>query len=305
MPAPPVALLCLDSFMLIAQLTDLHVTADGTLAYDDHVDTNAMAARAIARINALTPQPDLVIVTGDVTDHGRPEEYAVARALLDRLHAPVTVMIGNHDEREAFRAGMGGYGSLPDTGFIQFVRETRPVRIVACDSTAAGAHHGDFCAARAAWLDVQLAAAPDVPTIVALHHPPFNTGIAWMDGEGAGWAAPLLPVLARHPQVVRVICGHLHRPIVSEVGGRIVTVAPSTAHQVALDLRPVVNFLDDLPEFEMEPAGFALHAWDGERLRTHVAHVEGWDRFEPISRQVLLDLIEAKRSGQAAPKPQF
>jgi Icc protein len=291
--------------MLIAQLTDLHLTAEGARAYGDRVDTNALAAAAVDRINALVPQPDLVIVTGDVTDHGTAQEYAVARGLLDRLRAPVAVMIGNHDEREAFREGLSGYAGVPADGFIQFVVETRPVRLVALDSTAAGAHHGEFCADRAAWLDARLAEARDVPTIVALHHPPFDTGIAWMDGEGAGWAAPLLPVLERHPQVVRVICGHLHRPIVCEVGGRIVTVAPSVAHQVALDLRPVTNFVDDLPEFEMEPAGFALHSWDGARLRTHVAHVGAWERFEPISREVLLALMEARRTGTAAPKTQF
>lgn len=291
--------------MLIAQITDLHLSVEGGRIYGGRVDANAMTRRAVERLNDLSPQPDLVLVTGDIVDHGTAEEYAVARGILDTIAAPVTVMIGNHDEREAFRRELADYAPLPAEGFLHYVLESRPLRIVALDSTTPAHHGGEFCAERAAWLDARLTEQPDVPTLVALHHPPFNTGIAWMDGEGTGWARQLLDVLARHRHVVRVICGHLHRPIIGEAAGHTVAVAPSVAHQVALDLTPNADILENLPEFEMEPAGFALHDWDGATLRTHFAHVETWPRFHPISREILAGLLEARETGVQPPKQSF
>jgi Icc protein len=286
--------------MLIAQITDLHVVVPGTLAYGK-VDTNAHLAAAIERLNRLSPAPDVVIATGDLTDHGRPEEYDMLRELLARSSAPVYVVIGNHDVRENFRTGLRRYAHVPQQGHIQYVADEGPVRIIALDSTSDSSHHGDFCAARATWLEERLLEEPQRPTIVALHHPPFATGIAWMDGVGAGWADPLVAVLARHPQVIRVICGHLHRPIVAEVGGRIVSVAPSTAHQVAMDLSPEFDFTRQLPEFELEEPGLHLHLWDGRRLLTHQIHVTEWDRLAPIGREALDQLIAAGRVPGAQP----
>jgi len=73
--------------MLIAQITDLHVVAPDQLYYG-RVAANAQLQEAIAHINALTPRPDVVLASGDLTDHGTAEEYAVLRDLLRALHRP-------------------------------------------------------------------------------------------------------------------------------------------------------------------------------------------------------------------------
>jgi 3',5'-cyclic AMP phosphodiesterase CpdA len=75
--------------MLIAQITDLHVVAHDQLCYG-RVATNAQLQEAIAHINTLTPRPDVVIASGDLTDHGAPEEYAALHDLLRAL-APASV----------------------------------------------------------------------------------------------------------------------------------------------------------------------------------------------------------------------
>lgn len=284
--------------MLIAQITDLHVVEENAKAYGGKVDSNALLAAAIDRLNRLSPQPDLVIATGDLADHGRAEEYLKLRELLARIHAPVAVVIGNHDKRETFRSELGHFEYLPKSGFLHYVLETRPVRVIALDSTSDHRHDGDFCAERAAWLDARLSEAPEAPTLIALHHPPFDTGIKWMDGQGAAWAKPLVEVIAKHPNIVRLICGHLHRPIFTEVAGRAVTVSPSTAHQVALDLSPDFDIMKQLPEFEMEPPGLQLHSWDGVRLRTHSMHIQEWERIEPISREALAKLIASHQTDE-------
>lgn len=81
-------------------------------------------------------------------------------------------------------------------------------------------------------------------------------------------AGALATVIARHGQVERVICGHLHRSIQTRWAGTIAMTAPSTAHQVALDLA-----VDAASAFMLEPPGFMIHAWSGSGpLVTHLAY---------------------------------
>jgi hypothetical protein len=71
------------------------------------------------------------------------------------------------------------------------------------------------------------------------------------------------------PQVERVLCGHLHRPIQARFGGTIASTCPSPAHQIALDLTP-----DAEARFKMEPPAFQLHAWRPQTgVITHTAYV--------------------------------
>jgi hypothetical protein len=73
--------------------------------------------------------------------------------------------------------------------------------------------------------------------------------------------------LRRHPQVERVMCGHLHRPIVRRFGSMVAMTVPSTARQIVLDLRA-----DAPATFRREPPGFALHALrDGALVSHHAA----------------------------------
>lgn len=270
--------------MLIVQLTDTHVVARGSGAYQDQVDTNGMMAKAVDRVNALRPRPDCVIITGDLTDHGRLDEYAELVRQLERLELPFYLVIGNHDHRETMLAALD-YPHLRGVGpFVQYTVEDYPVRLIVLDSTSEVHHMGEFCETRRAWLEARLAEAPERPTIVALHHPPFDTGITLMDAAGPGWANGLAETLARYPNIERVLCGHIHRPIQTLVGGRLVSVCPSTAHQVTLDLgvEPSAGGF-----FEMEPPGFQLHLWQGGRMVTHGALVERYQEVFPLSSEML------------------
>lgn len=245
--------------MLIAQITDFHIKARGKLAYRV-VDTAACLASAVATLTALDPAPDLVVATGDLTDFGRPAEYELLRELLAPLKRPVYLIPGNHDEREALRDAFRGEGYFPAAGFLHYTVEDFPVRLVALDTVIPGASGGELCAERLDWLERTLAAAPERPTSIIMHHPPFQTGIAHMDAIGLVGSDRFAAILARHPQVERVLCGHLHRSIQKRIGANaIASTAPSTAHQVALDLRR-----DGPSAFVMEPPGFQLHLWQGE-----------------------------------------
>jgi Icc protein len=189
--------------------------------------------RAVLR---LDPLPDAVLVSGDITDAADAASYARARELLGALPMPVHVLPGNHDDRAALRAGFG----VPGTGAepCRWAIACGGLRVVGCDSTVPGAAGGAFDAEACAWLEATLAADATTPTIVALHHPPIRIGIAALDDirVPAADAAALGAVLARSPQVRRVVCGHVHRGAVGALGGLPVFTCPSVHLQARLDL---------------------------------------------------------------------
>jgi 3',5'-cyclic AMP phosphodiesterase CpdA len=254
---------------LLAQVTDMHIKAGGKLSYRV-VDTEASLERCIAHILALPQRPDAVLFTGDLTDFGRPEEYDNLARILEPLSMPVFLMPGNHDDPEAMRFKFPRHAYMwQRRGKLDYVIEQLPVRIVALDSTIRGRSGGEITAEQLAWLDATLKAAPDRPTIVALHHPPFWTGIGHMDRMALANPDALEAVIARHAQVERVLSGHLHRSIAKRFGGTVASTSPSPSHQVALDLAD-----DAASRFVMEPPAFQLHLWrQGAGIVSHTAMI--------------------------------
>ena len=253
--------------MLIAQITDTHIKPPGKLAYG-RVDTAPALAACVAAIAALDPLPDVLLATGDLVDGGTEGEYARLRDLLAPLRMPILPIPGNHDERGAMRAAFADCRFLPQDGdFLQYVVDDWPVRLIALDTVIPKKTGGELCDRRLAWLDAQLAAAPDKPTLVFMHHPPFATGIAMMDALGLADAKPFTTVIAKHKQVERIVAGHVHRSIQARVGGTVASTCPSTAHQMELDLS------GGKTGFMLEPAGYQLHLWRENLLVTHTAVV--------------------------------
>jgi Icc protein len=271
--------------MLVAQITDMHILAAGQLFHSPNratppgadpswsrIDTAAHLARAVAALNALKPRPDVTLITGDLVEHGNADEYANLSALLAPLAMPYFLIPGNHDSRDGLREAFAGHGYLPAAGFLQYVVEDRPLRIVALDTHIPGADGGELCAERLRWLDDTLAAQPAKPTLVMMHHPPFASGIEHMDRSGLSDPAAFAAVIARHPQVERILCGHLHRTIDRRFAGTVAGTCPATAHQLVLDLNPGTP-----AEFIFEPPGYQLHLWrEGEGLVTHTAVFGDW-----------------------------
>ena len=257
--------------MLIAQITDTHIVAPGAL-FMGIVDTASALERAVSALSRLDPPSDAVVLTGDLVESGRPEEYAHLRSLLAPLRMPVFAIPGNHDAREPMRDAFAGDGYLPREGFLNYVIDDYPVRIIALDTLIPGEGGGLLCSDRLRWIDEILAQAPDRPCLVMMHHPPFVTGIARMDRAGLSGTPAFAEIVRRHPQIERILCGHLHRAIENRFAGTIAGTAPSTAHQVALDLRPEARL-----SFTLEPPGYQLHYWrEGIGLVTHTANIGDW-----------------------------
>jgi 3',5'-cyclic AMP phosphodiesterase CpdA len=257
---------------VLVQLSDPHLVEPGRLLQDS-IDTPALLAQAVAGVCRLPTAATAVLITGDLVDRGSAAEYEHLRALLAPLPCPVHLMPGNHDDiatlRQVFaeQATLQPAADAPGLGaHVLFSLDLPGLRLVALDTVVPGREYGMLCDERLAWLDRTLAAAPRQPTIVAMHHPPFATGIGYMDQMGLRQGADALDaLLRRHPQVERLICGHLHRSIQCRFGGTVAMTAPSTAQQIALDLRPRAPL-----GWRLEPPGFALHAMLGPRLVTHI-----------------------------------
>lgn len=264
--------------MLIAQITDTHIKPEGMLAYG-HIDTAAFLARAVDHILHLDPRPDVVLGTGDLVDGGLPEEYRRLHHLLSPLPMPVYLIPGNHDDREALRQVFADHPYMPRQGFIQYVVDDGPLRLVALDTLLPGKSGGLVDAERLHWLDARLAEAPTKPTMIFMHHPPFKTAIEYMDNIGLEGTAAMADVVRRHPQVERVVCGHLHRSIQSRWAGTLAMTAPATAHQVGLDVRHDVGLT-----LTLEPPAYALHLWRPELgLVSHVANVGEFQSYTVVA----------------------
>jgi 3',5'-cyclic AMP phosphodiesterase CpdA len=171
--------------------------------------------------------------------HGRTEEYARLCEILDPLEAPLYVVPGNRDDTHEMRAAFSDDSHLAGAGeFLHYVIEDHDIRLVGIDSTFAGERKGRFCAARQAWLDKTLEAQPDRPTLLFIHHPPFDVGDHYVGGyRRPEEAAALEQIVVRQPQVMGMLCGHVHWLVEREWAGTQARIMPS----VAVDVRKGID----------------------------------------------------------------
>jgi 3',5'-cyclic AMP phosphodiesterase CpdA len=286
--------------MLIAQMTDIHIGFDPEARPEE---LNRQRFRAtLERLLKQPNTPDMLVLTGDITDRGDPDSFGKTAKLLAECPFPVHVMVGNHDEREAL---LQAFPATPsDGGFVHWTVEQDGLLVVFLDTTEPGRHGGAFCETRRDWLRATLAANPETPTLIFMHHPPVVSGIEWMDpSPGESWIANFAAAIDGQGQVRAIHCGHLHRPLLTQFNGVPLGVTPSVAPLVSLDLRPISSAKsDNRPLITTEPPGYALHYWDGERLVTHYEKVSDWDvlayygpQLQPMIRE-----MEAERGTRRA-----
>jgi 3',5'-cyclic AMP phosphodiesterase CpdA len=231
---------------LIAHVSDTHL--DGTPR------SLARVERVVEHLAGLHRPVDAVLLTGDIADHGRAEEYRVAAGAFDRLGLPLLWLPGNHDVREAFvDAGLGPLNRAQRVGAALFAL---------CDSTIPGRDEGLLDGAALEWLDAVLDGAG--PAFVCFHHPPVEIGHPQADRVRQFGADRLAAVLARHPDVVAVLCGHFHTATVTTFAGRPLVIAPAVASTLVLAWERDGGDLD-----RDAPPGLAFHHYTDGRLTTH------------------------------------
>ncbi|MBZ8118959.1 metallophosphoesterase [Roseovarius sp. LXJ103] len=215
----------------ILVLTDLHfLPAGGRIG---HLDPDARFRAALAHALEHHADAERIVLTGDLTHNGAPEEYAELRAALEDCPLPVHMTLGNHDRREAF------FGAFPEAardgdGFAQEVIDSGDTRLIMLDTLAEGAereHSGLLGPERLAFLDAALAGAAGRRAVVFMHHPPMDVGFDAMDAIGLLDRDAFLEILSRHGTACQIIAGHVHRSICGSAGGVPVCLLKSPCHQ--------------------------------------------------------------------------
>ena len=263
-----------DQPLVIAQLTDIHIGFDPAAG---EAEPNLLRYRsALAALLEQPNRPDLMVLSGDLTDRGDAESFARLVQPLRALPFPVLPLVGNHDSREAL---LQAFPDCPsEDGFIHYAIERAGLLILCLDTFEPGRHGGAFCARRAAWLAGMLAANRATPTLIFMHHPPVVSGIDWMDPvPDEAWIVTFAETVAGHGQILAIHCGHLHRTLHTGFRGIPLGVTPSVAPAVALDLHAVdPEQPDGRALIAAEPPHYALHCWHKGTLVTHYQPVGDW-----------------------------
>ena len=258
--------------MLIVQISDPHVFAKGELM-EGRVDT-ARGLRAALGI-ATRLDPDLILMTGDLVNDGAAEQYEHLHEILATVEATTMLVAGNHDDRSLLRALIAelprAVTPRPDDGsgrieydHREFV-ETGGPRLIVVDTVVTGNHHGCIDEDQLADLSTRLVA--DETTLIAQHHPPYRSGIDFMDAFGLQGGQAEIDLLQEHPEVLAVLTGHLHRHAVHVDRNVTMVTAPSSAAQVALDLDGGPTTYTD------EPGALLVHRVSGDSMTSHVCHL--------------------------------
>lgn len=226
--------------MLIAHISDFHVFADAPETGLVRADAAEAARRVVADIAAHEPAFDAVIFTGDLVDGGSPADYALLKDILAPLEIPVFMLPGNHDKRAALRTALTGtlpFGSGP---FLNYEAAVGDLRILALDTLIEGKIYGTIDQTQLDWLESKLSVPCAGPTVIAMHHPPFPSGVGTLDDMSLNTAGreALGHLVGAYKGQLLILAGHIHRPFQAIWHGAFCQVGGGPSFQHALDLRP-------------------------------------------------------------------
>jgi 3',5'-cyclic AMP phosphodiesterase CpdA len=223
-----------DHFLL--HLSDTHLLAGGNRLYGS-VDAETHLAQLLAELEASEGRPEAIVLTGDLADRGEPDAYGRLRRMVEpvaaRLGAQVIWVMGNHDDRGAFREGLLAEPASDRT--VDRVYDVNGLRVITLDSTVPGRHHGEVTDAQLDWLAEELSAPAPHGTILAMHHPPLpsvlDLAVAVELREQSGLAEVLFGTDVRS-----IIAGHLHYSSTGLFAGIPVSVASATCYTQDLNV---------------------------------------------------------------------
>jgi 3',5'-cyclic-AMP phosphodiesterase len=284
---------------VIAHVSDTHLL-EGGAPLGGVADTVASLERTTGQLSRLGDRLDAIIVTGDVTDLGEPDAYRLVREALEPLAlstgAELVWVMGNHDERAAFRSEL--LGEAPSDEPVHRIIQLGGLRIITLDTSVLGYHHGALDEASLAWLDAELRGAAPEGTILAMHHAPIATPLSLMDVlELRGQDA--LADVVRGRDIRMILGGHLHYATNGMFAGIPVSVAGATAYTMDLSAPPhelvgidggrsftLVHVYDDSVVTSVVPVGpFPVVTSFGEEFLEELAALSPEERLERFSRK--------------------
>ncbi|MEU8897986.1 metallophosphoesterase [Nocardia sp. NPDC048505] len=248
--------------ILVAQVSDTH--------FDLGARNAERAQRVMGFLGALRHRPNAVLCTGDVTDSGRPQQYAQAAATL-RSEIPLHFLPGNHDDRGAFRTGLLGEPAattpINQVAWITDGTSAAGVTVALLDSSIPGEAGGRIAPETYDWLAEVLRGAPEQhPILLALHHPPAPLFSPVVDVIALADPDPLAEIVANDDRILAVLTGHAHSAAVTTFAGKPLLTAPSTASVLGGEWE--LELPDHVMDYAPDPA-IALHVIENGRITTH------------------------------------
>jgi 3',5'-cyclic-AMP phosphodiesterase len=187
----------------VAQITDTHLFADDRQEMLG-CRTNLAFEKVIHSLRQLQPQPDILLLTGDLTQDETIASYEYLRSCIDPLQIPTYWIPGNHDQ------GLADMEQVLNSPFISPAKQFNAGgwNFILLNTMAIGLVQGRLAAAELERLERQLQSPQ--PTMVVLHHPPLPVGAECMDRIRLENAEPFFAMIDRFPQVKLVVFGHIH-----------------------------------------------------------------------------------------------
>jgi len=223
-----------DHFLI--HISDTHLLGHGGLLYGS-VDSEAHLRELFDELAASRGRPEAIVFTGDLADHGESDAYSRIRAIVDpvadRLGTEVIWVMGNHDDREAFRRGL--LDERGSTAPVDRVHDVNGLRVIVLDSTVPGHHHGEVTGAQLDWLAEELSMDAPHGTILAMHHPPVPSVLDLATTVELRDQAALAEVL-EGSDVRGIIAGHLHYSTTATFAGIPVSVASASCYTQDLNV---------------------------------------------------------------------
>ncbi|MDW3225719.1 MAG: phosphodiesterase [Paracoccaceae bacterium] len=238
--------------MLIAHISDFHIFADVPETSLVRADIADATRKVVADISAHQPRFDAIVFTGDLTDGGSGADYALLKDILAPLDMPIFVVPGNHDTRSGLRAAFADVLPFEQGPYLNYHAQLGDLRVLALDTLVPGKVHGALDQTQLNWLADHLCARSRGPTVIAMHHPPFPSGITELDAMALIEGRDALGALvAGYDAPLYILAGHIHRPFQAIWNGAFCQVGGGPSFQHALDLRP------DAPEPGSAPEPYA------------------------------------------------
>ncbi|HEY9747817.1 MAG TPA: 3',5'-cyclic-AMP phosphodiesterase [Allocoleopsis sp.] len=214
-----------NSPLLIAQVTDIHLFAHEQQELLG-LPTDRSFQAVLQRLRGLDPQPDLLLLTGDLSQDGTAIAYERLQAALLPLGIPVYWLPGNHDCLPMMQQVLHQFPVMPEKVF-----DVGCWNFLLLNSGVPGCVYGELSDESLDWLDAQLQQLPQRPTLIALHHPPFLVNSKWLDTSTLRNPEALWAVIDRYPQVKLVLFGHIHQEFCQQRQGVSCLGTPSTSIQ--------------------------------------------------------------------------
>jgi len=239
--------------MKIIQISDVHLIPENDELFGE--DPAERLRLCIDHVQQYHSDADLCVFTGDLTHSGEADAYHVLAKYVRNLSMPVRLLMGNHDDRVAFRAAFP-HAPVDSDGFIQAVFDCDAGRMVFVDTLEPGTPAGRLCDTRLRWLDRMLAGAGDRAVYLFSHHPPFDIAFPTMDWIGLADtdAQALRRIITQYGNVKHMFAGHVHRPCAGTWHGIPFTTTRGTNHQHELDMHRTEGYATTI----MEPPGYVV-----------------------------------------------